>query len=136
MDAFYDEGERILGHAADPYHHLDIRQTSRSLVVRSGGRIVAKTREPIALYESGVAPPWYVPRADIDESALTPAAGQTFCPYKRLCSYYDLATPTGRHGHVVRPIPRSGASQTWCLSSRMRYRCNSTTASSISSRAR
>ena len=24
-------------------------------------------------------------------SALTPAKGQTFCPYKGLCSYYDIA---------------------------------------------
>jgi hypothetical protein len=29
-------------------------------------------------------PRWYVPREDIDESALTPAEGQTFCPYKGL----------------------------------------------------
>ncbi len=30
MDAFYEEDERILGHAADPYHRIDIRQTSRT----------------------------------------------------------------------------------------------------------
>jgi uncharacterized protein (DUF427 family) len=42
------------------------------------------------LYESGFAPRWYVPRADVDESALTPAAGQTFCPYKGVASYYDI----------------------------------------------
>ena len=28
--------------------------------------------------------------ADIDESALTPTKHQTFCPYKGLCSYYDI----------------------------------------------
>jgi hypothetical protein len=39
---------------------------------------------------TGFAPRWYVPRADADESALTPADGQTFCPYKGLCSYYDV----------------------------------------------
>jgi uncharacterized protein (DUF427 family) len=36
MDAFYEEDERILGHAADPYHRIDIRRTSRHLVVRHG----------------------------------------------------------------------------------------------------
>jgi uncharacterized protein (DUF427 family) len=90
MDAFFEEDERITGHATDPYHRIDIRNTSRSLVVRSGDRIVAETKQPIALYESGFAPRWYVPRADIDESALTPVDGQTFCPYKGLCSYYDI----------------------------------------------
>src|SRR5215468_9392505 len=39
MDAFYEEDERILGHAADSYHRIDIRQTSRNLVVRHGDRI-------------------------------------------------------------------------------------------------
>ncbi len=90
MDAFYEEDERILGHAADAYHRIDIRGTSRTLEVRAGGRVVARTERPVVLYESGFAPRWYVPRADIDESSLTAVAGQTFCPYKGLCDYYDI----------------------------------------------
>jgi uncharacterized protein (DUF427 family) len=90
MDAFYEEDERIVGHAADAYHRIDIRRTSRHLVVRLGDRLVADTTEPVVLYESGFAPRWYVPRADIDETALTPVDGQTFCPYKGLASYYDI----------------------------------------------
>ena len=34
MDAFYEEDERIVGHAADAYHRIDIRRTSRELIVR------------------------------------------------------------------------------------------------------
>jgi uncharacterized protein (DUF427 family) len=90
MDAFYEEDQRIVGHAADLYHRIDIRPTSRRLVVRDGDRVVADTTCPLALYESGFAPRWYVPRADVDESALTAVEGQTFCPYKGLCSYYDI----------------------------------------------
>jgi uncharacterized protein (DUF427 family) len=91
MDAFYEEDERIVGHAADSYHRIDIRQTSRHLLVRQGDRVIADTTHPLALYESGFAPRWYVPRADVDETALIPARGQTFCPYKGLASYYDIA---------------------------------------------
>jgi uncharacterized protein (DUF427 family) len=90
MDAFYEEDERILGHAADSYHRIDIRQTSRHLVVRDRERVIAESRRPLVLYESGFAPRWYVPRADIVEAALTAVEGQTFCPYKGLCSYYDI----------------------------------------------
>ena len=90
MDAFYEEDERIVGHAADLYHRNDIRQTSRHLVVRDGDRVIAETRRPVVLYESSFAPRWYVPRDDIDQSALTPVEGQTFCPYKGLASYYDI----------------------------------------------
>ena len=90
MDAFYEEDERIAGHAADSYHRIDIRQTSRHLVVRYRDRLIADTARPLVLYESGFAPRWYVPRADVDESALTPVKLQTFCPYKGLCSYYTI----------------------------------------------
>jgi uncharacterized protein (DUF427 family) len=90
MDAFFEEDERILGHAADAYHRIDIRQSSRSLVVRHGDRTIADTTRPVVLYESGFAPRWYVTRADIDESALTAVEHETFCPYKGLCSYYDI----------------------------------------------
>jgi uncharacterized protein (DUF427 family) len=90
MDAFYEEDDRILGHAADPYHRIDIRRTSRHLLVRDGDQIVADTHAPLVLYESGFAPRWYVPRADVVDDALEPVEGQTFCPYKGLASYYNV----------------------------------------------
>jgi uncharacterized protein (DUF427 family) len=52
--------------------------------------VVADTRNPLALYESGFAPRWYVARDDVVESALEPIEGQTFCPYKGLASYYTI----------------------------------------------
>ena len=39
MDAFYEEEERIVGHAADSYHRIDIRQTSRHLLGRHQDRV-------------------------------------------------------------------------------------------------
>jgi uncharacterized protein (DUF427 family) len=90
MEAFYEEDERIVGHAADTYHRIDIRQTSRHLLVRHRDQIIADTKRPLVLYESGFAPRWYVPRVDVDETALAPVERETFCPYKGLCRYYDI----------------------------------------------
>jgi uncharacterized protein (DUF427 family) len=90
MDAFYEEDERIVGHAADAYHRIDIRQSSRRLVVKDETRSIADTTRPMVLFESGFAPRWYVPREDVDASALVLVEGQTFCPYKGLASYYDI----------------------------------------------
>ncbi|MFI9810100.1 DUF427 domain-containing protein [Streptomyces sp. NPDC052301] len=73
MDAFYEEDECVLGHAADPYHRLDSRDTSRTLEVRLGDTVIARSEHPVVLYEAGFAPRWYVPRADIDETRLRPA---------------------------------------------------------------
>jgi uncharacterized protein (DUF427 family) len=103
MDAFYEEAERIVGHAADPYHRIDIRQTDRHLVVRDGDRVIADSHRPMVLYESGFAPRWYVPREDIDATALTPNDTETFCPYKGLASYYDI----GHHDHAAWSYPEA-----------------------------
>src|SRR2546425_854723 len=73
MDAFYEEDERIVGHAADSYHRIDIRQASRHLVVRHGDRVIADSGRPLVLYESGFAPRWYLPGGDVDQAALAPA---------------------------------------------------------------
>jgi uncharacterized protein (DUF427 family) len=42
------------------------------------------------LYESGFAPRWYVPRAEIAAEALRAVEGQRFCPFEGLASYYDI----------------------------------------------
>ncbi|MFI2190923.1 DUF427 domain-containing protein [Streptomyces sioyaensis] len=76
--------------ASDPYHRIDIHNTSRTLEVRLGDTVIARSEHPVVLFESGFAPRWYVPRADIDEPRLRPVEGQTFCPYKGLCDYYDI----------------------------------------------
>jgi uncharacterized protein (DUF427 family) len=91
MDGFYEEAERILGHAADSYHRIDIRQSSRNLVVRHTDRVIADTKRPLVLYESGFALRWYVPRVDVDRSALNLVERQTFCPSKGVCGYFDIS---------------------------------------------
>ena len=113
MDAFYEEDERIVGHAADMYHRIDIRQTSRHLVVRDGARTVASTRRPLALYESGFAPRWYVPREDVDTSLLAPVQGQTFCPYKGLASYYDIGSRSRSAWSYLEAWPEVAAVSGW-----------------------
>jgi uncharacterized protein (DUF427 family) len=90
MDAFFEEDDRILGHAADPYHRIDIRHSSRHLVVRAGDRVIADTTSPLVLYESGFAPRWYVPREDVVAGELQLEELRTFCPYKGVASYYDI----------------------------------------------
>ena len=50
--------------------------TSRHLVVRHDDRVVADTHAPLVLYESGFAPRWYVPRANIAGEALHAIDGE------------------------------------------------------------
>jgi len=82
MDAFYEEDERILGHAADSYNRIDIRQASRDLVVRHHDRIVADTKRPVVLYESGFA---LIPRS---------AVSLTWCHSSPTRSPYSSMAPS------------------------------------------
>ena len=48
---------------------------------------------------------WIADSEDVDETALTPVDGQTFCPYKGLASYYE--------GKKVLIAGRAAASPGW-----------------------
>jgi uncharacterized protein (DUF427 family) len=115
MDAFYEEDDRIVGHAADPYHRNDIRSTSRHLVVRDGDRVVADTHHPVVLYESGFAPRWYVPRADVDETALTPRPS---APTRDWPATTTSVSTAGRPGPTWRPGRKWAGCASWCRSNR------------------
>jgi hypothetical protein len=52
MDAFYEEGDRVLGHAADPYRRLDIRHASCHLVARAGDRVATRTSARSVLHSN------------------------------------------------------------------------------------
>ncbi|WUN28232.1 DUF427 domain-containing protein [Streptomyces sp. NBC_00316] len=126
MDAFYEEADRILGHAADAYHRIDIRNTDRTLEVRVDDTVVARSEHPVVLYESGFAPRWYVPRADIDEKQLRPVEDRPSVPTRACATTTTSATRTTPHGPTATPTARSPGSRTWCRSSRTGSRCFST----------
>ena len=90
MDGFYEEDDRILGHASDPYHRIDIRRTSRHLVVRAGDRVVAETALRSCCTSRASRRAGTCPAPTSPPTALTAVELQTFCPYKGIASYYDI----------------------------------------------
>ena len=65
------------------------------------GRVIADTREAVTLLEASHAPVQYVPRKDVDMSALERSAHTTFCPYKGDCAYYDILIDGRRSSNAV-----------------------------------
>jgi uncharacterized protein (DUF427 family) len=90
LDAWYDEDEEVHGHLRDPYHRVDVRETSRHLRVRVNGEIVAETQRPKILTETGLPPRFYIPPDDVRTVFLEPSAKQTVCPYKGTATYHTL----------------------------------------------
>jgi uncharacterized protein (DUF427 family) len=54
------------------------------------GRVIADTCDAVTLREASYAAVQYVPRKDVDMSALERSAHATFCPYKGDCAYYSI----------------------------------------------
>jgi uncharacterized protein (DUF427 family) len=90
MDAWFDEDEEIAGNLRDPYHRVDVRDSSRRVRVLADGQVVAETDRPRLLSETGVPNRYYIPPDDVRRDLLEPSATHSVCPYKGTASYHTL----------------------------------------------
>jgi uncharacterized protein (DUF427 family) len=95
MDAWYEEEERIYVHARDPYLRADARRSSRHVIAELGGAVVAETRRPVLLDETGLITRYYIPLADVRQELLERSETFTECPYKGRCEYWSVRGPDG-----------------------------------------
>lgn len=91
MDRWFEEDDAVQVHLRDPYHRVDVRASSRHVVVRDGDRLIAESTRPKLLFETGLSPRFYLPFADVHTHLLTPSDTVSHCPYKG----------AGQHWHLV-----------------------------------
>ena len=90
-EEWFIEDEVAFGpHLRDPYHRVDVFESSRPATVRVGETVIARTRRPKLLFETSLPPRVYVARADIDPAALIASETRTQCPYKGQAAYYSV----------------------------------------------
>jgi uncharacterized protein (DUF427 family) len=90
MDAWYEEDEQIFRHARDPYKRVDVLQSTRHVQVIVSGEVVADSRRPRLLFETGHPVRYYLPKEDIRMDLLQPSTTSTRCPYKGVASYWSV----------------------------------------------
>ncbi|HZY56729.1 MAG TPA: DUF427 domain-containing protein [Rubrobacteraceae bacterium] len=90
MDAWYEEDEEVFVHPRDPYHRVDILDSSRHVRVLVNGEVVAETDRPELLFETGLPTRYYIPPEDVREELLVPSDTNTQCPYKGVASYWAV----------------------------------------------
>ena len=71
-------------------HPITIRATNQPVVVRRGGIVIADTVDALTLREAAYPPVHYIPFDDVDEGAIRPSSGQTYCPFKGDATYYAI----------------------------------------------
>jgi uncharacterized protein (DUF427 family) len=90
MDGWFVEEEPVFGHLRDPYHRVDVHESSRPVTVRANGNVVARSQRPKLLFETGLPTRVYIPRADVTAGALSRAEKRTVCGYKGEATYWSL----------------------------------------------
>jgi uncharacterized protein (DUF427 family) len=111
MDEWYEEEEQVFVHPRDPYHRIDVLQSSRHVRVEVNGEVVAETQRPMVLFETGLPPRYYIPEEDIRMELLEESEETTRCPYKGVASYYSVEVGDERVEDLVwyypEPIPEA-----------------------------
>jgi uncharacterized protein (DUF427 family) len=105
MDSWWEEDDEVFKHARDPYHRVDVLRSSRHVRVELDGTVVADTRRPLLLLETGLPPRWYVPRADVRFDLLAPTETHSTCPYKGVASYYTATVDGTEHADIAWTYP-------------------------------
>ncbi|WP_206330634.1 DUF427 domain-containing protein [Modestobacter sp. KNN46-3] len=54
LDTWLVEDDEQIGHPRDPFHRVDARRSSRQVTIRIDGQVVAETRAPVAVVETGM----------------------------------------------------------------------------------
>lgn len=89
-DAWYEEDDEVFRHPRDPYHRVDVLNSSRHVEVRVGGVTIADSHRPRLLFETGLPARYYLPKLDVRQDLLIPTATRTRCPYKGEARYWSV----------------------------------------------
>jgi uncharacterized protein (DUF427 family) len=87
VDAWYEEGRRLVSYPPNPYHRVDCRPTRRRLRVDLLGTTLVDTDDTVILFETSLEPRLYVERANVGVD-LARTDTTTWCNYKGVATYW------------------------------------------------
>ncbi|MGO4598652.1 DUF427 domain-containing protein [Terrabacter sp. 2RAF25] len=91
-----EEDEPVIGHPHDPFARIDVLHSTREVRVELDGVELARSRRPVALFETGLPTRWYLPTHDVRTELLAPSDTRTTCAYKGHASYLSAEGENGR----------------------------------------
>ncbi|WP_043618675.1 DUF427 domain-containing protein [Ensifer sp. ZNC0028] len=84
-----------------PDHPITTERNPARVVVTLGGRVIADTRNALALREATYPAVQYIPREDTDMSLLERTDHSSHCPYKGDASYFSIPLGGERSRNAV-----------------------------------
>jgi uncharacterized protein (DUF427 family) len=98
LDAWFEEDEQVFVHPRSPYVRVDALRSNRPVRVELEGVVLADSRSPVMVFETGLPTRYYLSRTDIDFGHLIPTDTITACPYKGITSgYWSIRTGGTMH---------------------------------------
>jgi uncharacterized protein (DUF427 family) len=88
MDTWLEEDEEVFVHPRDPYHRIDILESSRQVRVVLADETIAETAHARFLFETTLPVRYYIPKADVHLDLLEESDSVTACAYKGTTSKY------------------------------------------------
>ncbi|WP_203453542.1 DUF427 domain-containing protein [Jiangella aurantiaca] len=89
FDQWLEEDDQNFAHARDPFKRIDVRSTSRHLVISVDGVVLAESTRAKLLFETHLPVRTYLPREDVRMDLLVPSDTRSWCAYKGQARYWS-----------------------------------------------
>jgi len=93
---WFEEDEQVFVHPRNPYTRVDALRSTRHVRVELEGQLLAESRAPVLVFETGLPTRYYLDRSSLDLRFLRRTETRTACPYKGETSDYWTAAVAGR----------------------------------------
>ena len=89
VDAWFEEGRKLVHYPPNPYHRVDCRPTKRRLSVSAAGTILVDTEDTVILFETALEPRLYVDPSHVRTDLLRHSETTSYCNYKGVATYWS-----------------------------------------------
>lgn len=89
VEAWLEEGRRLVHYPPNPYHRVDCRPTGRPLRVALGDEILVDTTDTVIVFETALEPRLYVAPALVRTDLLQRSQTSSYCNYKGYATYWS-----------------------------------------------
>lgn len=111
VDAWFEEGRKLVHYPPNPYHRVDCRPTDRRLRVSINDTRLVDTDDTVIVFETALEPRLYVHPQHVRTELLSESETTSYCNYKGYATYWSAVVD----GNVVedvawsydRPYPES-----------------------------
>jgi uncharacterized protein (DUF427 family) len=89
VDAWVEEGRRLVHYPPNPYHRVDCRPTDRRLRVALDDDVLVDTADTVIVFETALEPRLYVAPSLVRTTLLRRSETSSYCNYKGYATYWS-----------------------------------------------